>query len=51
MNTMRNEKESYNPGHSVNTGMGDGPDKEKTIFEQSKKENFGFSTNSRLSKS
>jgi len=40
MTTLRNEKESYNPGHAVNTTMGNGPDKGKTKFEPSKKENY-----------
>ncbi len=38
--TMRNEKETYNPGHAVNTSIGDGPDKGKTRFEPSKRENY-----------
>ncbi len=38
--TMRNEKENYKPGHAVNTKMGDGPDKGKTRFEPSKRENY-----------
>ena len=38
--TMRNEKDTYNPGHSVNTNRGNGPDKGKTRFEPSKKENY-----------
>ncbi len=38
--TLRNEKENYNPGHAVNTKMGHGPDKSKTRFEPSKKENY-----------
>ena len=38
--TMRNETESYIPGHAVNTTMGNGPDKGKTRFEPSKKENY-----------
>ena len=38
--TMRNEKDTYNPGHSVNTNIGNGPDKGKTRFEPSKKENY-----------
>ncbi len=38
--TMRNEKETYNPGHAVNTNIGDGPDKGKTRFEPSKRENY-----------
>ena len=38
--TMRNENETYNPGNPVNINMGDGPDKGKTRFEPSKKENY-----------
>ena len=38
--TMRNEKETYNPGHAVNINIGDGPDKGKTRFEPSKRENY-----------
>ncbi len=38
--TQRNESTTYNPGHAVNTNMGSGPDKEKTRFEQSKRESY-----------
>ena len=38
--TMRNENDTYNPINAVNTNIGDGPDKGKTRFEPSKRENY-----------
>ena len=38
--TMRNENDTYNPINAVNINIGNGPDKEKTKFEPSKKENY-----------
>ncbi len=38
--TQRNETSIYIPGHAVNTNIGSGPDKEKTKFEQSKRESY-----------
>ena len=38
--SMRNEQEHYNPGHAVNTSIGSGPNKNKTNFSESKKENY-----------
>jgi len=40
VNTQRNEKEIYYTGHSVNTNIGNGPDKSKTRFEPGKKESY-----------
>ena len=40
INTQRNEKEMYLPGHAVNTNIGNGPDKSKTRFEPGKKESY-----------
>jgi hypothetical protein len=38
--TQRNETENYKVGPAVNTNMGLGPDKKKTKFEPSKRENY-----------
>ena len=40
MNSQRGEDEYYQPGPSINSTMGDGPDMRKTCFETSKKESY-----------
>uniref|UniRef100_A0A6C0EHC1 Uncharacterized protein n=1 Tax=viral metagenome TaxID=1070528 RepID=A0A6C0EHC1_9ZZZZ len=40
IDTQRNEKQNYCPGPAINTNLGDGPDKTKTKFADSKKENY-----------
>ena len=38
--TQRNEKENYLPGPKLNISYGDAPNKEKSYYQKSKKENF-----------